>query len=183
MANLGSWFITLSDSASVCTGKKQFGFQMLFESCFAYIANRHFFKASYNSKGYVCHILISSEIIWTSLVAQRLKHLPAMWETWVRSLVREDPLEKEMATHSSILAWRIPWTKEPGRLQSTASQRVRHDWATSLSLSEIILASLVAQMVKRLTAMRETRSSISGLRRYPGEGNVNPLQYSCLENP
>ena len=62
-----------------------------------------------------------------SLVAQRLKHLPAMWETWVRSLVREDPLEKEMATHSSILAWRIPWTKEPGRLQSTASQRVRHD--------------------------------------------------------
>ena len=46
--------------------------------------------------------------IWASLVAQRLKHLPAMWETWVRSLGREDPLEKEMATHSSILAWRIP---------------------------------------------------------------------------
>ena len=51
-----------------------------------------------------------------SLVAQRLKHLPAMWETWVRSLGQEDPLEKEMATHSSILAWRIPWTEEPGRL-------------------------------------------------------------------
>ena len=46
--------------------------------------------------------------IWASLVAQRLKHLPAIWETWVRSLGREDPLEKEMATHSSILAWRIP---------------------------------------------------------------------------
>ena len=52
-------------------------------------------------------------------MAQRLKHLPAMWEAQVRSLGREDPLEKEMATHSSILAWRIPWTEEPGRLQST----------------------------------------------------------------
>ena len=62
-----------------------------------------------------------------SLVAQRLKHLPAMQETWVRSLGREDPLEKEMATHSSILAWRIPWTEEPGGLQSTGLQRVRHD--------------------------------------------------------
>ena len=69
-----------------------------------------------------------------SLVAQRLKHLPAMRETWVRSLGWEDPLEKEMATHSSILAWRIPWTEEPGGLQSTGSQRVGHDWATSLSL-------------------------------------------------
>ena len=56
---------------------------------------------------------------FTSLVVQRLKHLPAMWETWVRSLGREDPLEKEMATHSSILAWRIPWTEELGGLQST----------------------------------------------------------------
>ena len=56
-----------------------------------------------------------------------------MRETRVRSLGREDPLEKEMATHSSILAWRIPWREEPGRLQSMGSQRVRHDWATSLS--------------------------------------------------
>ena len=62
-----------------------------------------------------------------SLVAQRLKCLPAMWETWVRSLDQEDPLEKEMATHSSILAWRIPWMEEPGGLQSMGSQRVRHD--------------------------------------------------------
>ena len=60
-------------------------------------------------------------------MAQRLKHLPAMQETWVQSLGREDPLEKEMATHSSILAWRIPWTEEPGGLQFTGSQRVRHD--------------------------------------------------------
>ena len=62
-----------------------------------------------------------------SLVAQRLKHLPTMWETWVRSLGREDPLEKEMATHSSILAQRIPWMEEPGRLQSMGAQRVGHD--------------------------------------------------------
>ena len=64
---------------------------------------------------------------WASLVAQRLKSLPTMRETWVQSLGREDPLEKEIATHSSILAWRIPWMKEPGGLQSTGSQRVRHD--------------------------------------------------------
>ena len=57
-----------------------------------------------------------------SLVAQRLKRLPAMRETWVWSLGREDPLEKELATHSSILAWRNPWTEEPGRLQSMGSQ-------------------------------------------------------------
>ena len=52
-------------------------------------------------------------------MVQRLKRLPAMWETWVQSLGQEDPLEKEMATHSSILAWRIPWTEELGGLQST----------------------------------------------------------------
>ena len=61
------------------------------------------------------------------MVAQRLKCLPARRETRVQSLGREDPLEKEMATHSTILAWRIPWTEEPGRLQSTGSQRVRHN--------------------------------------------------------
>ena len=72
---------------------------------------------------------------WASLVTQGLKHLPPMRETWVWSLGQEDPLEKEMATCSSILAWRIPWMEEPGRLQSTGSQRVRHDWATSLTHS------------------------------------------------
>ena len=64
-----------------------------------------------------------------------VKNLPAIQETGVRSLGQEDPLEKEMAPHSSTLAWKIPWTEEPGRLQSTGSQRVRHNWATSLSLS------------------------------------------------
>ena len=65
--------------------------------------------------------------VYFSLVAQRLKRLPAMQETWVQSLGREDPLEKEMATHSSILAWRIPWTEEPSGPQSMGLQRVGHD--------------------------------------------------------
>ena len=63
----------------------------------------------------------------TSLVAQTVKRLPTMWETWVQSLGQEDPLEKEMATHSSTLAWKIPWTEEPGTLQSMESQRVGHN--------------------------------------------------------
>ena len=62
-----------------------------------------------------------------SLVAQSVKNMPAMQETWVRFLGREDPLEKEMTTHSCTLAWRSPWTEEPGRLQSIGLQRVRHD--------------------------------------------------------
>ena len=60
-------------------------------------------------------------------MAQLVKNLPAMWETWVRSLGWEDPLEKGKATHSTILAWRIPWTEEPDGLQFMGSQRVRHD--------------------------------------------------------
>ena len=64
-------------------------------------------------------------------VTQMVKSLPAMQETGVQSLGWEDPLEKKMATHSSILAWEIPWTEEAGGLQSTGSQRVGHDWATN----------------------------------------------------
>ena len=64
-----------------------------------------------------------------------VKRLPAMQEIWVWSLGREDPLEKEMATDSSILAWKIQWTEESGRLQPMGSQRVGHEWATSFSLS------------------------------------------------
>ena len=60
-------------------------------------------------------------------MAQMVKHLPAMRETWVRSVGREDPLEKEMVTHSSTLAWKIPWMEESDRLQSMGSQRVGHD--------------------------------------------------------
>ena len=67
-----------------------------------------------------------------SLVTQMVNRLPAMWETRIQSLGQEDPLEKEMATHSNILAWKNPWMEEPGRLQSMGSQRIRHVWATSL---------------------------------------------------
>ena len=63
----------------------------------------------------------------TSLVAQMVKRLPTVWETRVRSLGWEDPLEKAMAPHSSTLAWKIPWTEEPRRLQSMGLQRVGHD--------------------------------------------------------
>ena len=66
----------------------------------------------------------SALIVWASLVAQMVKNLSAMQETWIQSLGREDPLEKEMATHSRTIAWKIPWTEEPGRLQSMGSQRV-----------------------------------------------------------
>ena len=76
----------------------------------------------------------SNLVVRASLVAQMVKHLPAIRETQVQSPGQGDPLEKEMATHSSTLAWKIPWTEEPGRLQPMGSQRVRHHWATSLSL-------------------------------------------------
>ena len=71
------------------------------------------------------------------LVAQKVKRLPAMWEIRVRYLGQEEPLEKEMATHSGTLAWKIPWTEKPGRLQSMGSQRVRHDWATNTFLGHV----------------------------------------------
>ena len=74
--------------------------------------------------GHLLSILLST---WASLVAQTVKHLSAMQETRVQSLGWENPLEKEMATHSSVLAWKIPWTEEPDRLQSMGPQRVGHD--------------------------------------------------------
>ena len=77
-----------------------------------------------------------------SLVAQTVKRLPAMRETQVQSLGQEDPMEKEMATHSSTLAWKIPWAEKPGKLQSMGSQRVRHDWATSLHFLNFEVISL-----------------------------------------
>ena len=68
-------------------------------------------------------------LLWSkvSQVAQTVKNLPAVWEIWVKSLGQEDSLEKGMAAHSSILAWRIPWTEEPGGLQSMGPKRVGHD--------------------------------------------------------
>ena len=85
-------------------------------------------------KADLCFLAMTYENL-PSLVAQTVKRLPAMQVTWVRSLGWEDPLEKEMATYSSILAWKIPWTEEPDRLQSMRSQRVAQDWATSLSFT------------------------------------------------
>jgi len=71
---------------------------------------------------------------WASLVAQMIKSLPAMQEIWVRSLGQEDPLEKGMTIHSSSFAWRIPWTEEPGGLQTMRSKRVGHNWVTNTLL-------------------------------------------------
>ena len=76
-----------------------------------------------------------------------VKNLPGMQGTWVQSLGWKDPLEKEMATHSSILAWWIPWTEEPGGLQSTGLQRVGHDWATSLHFTLGNLSTLLARTI------------------------------------
>ena len=76
---------------------------------------------------FICSDILLQNFWATSLVAQTVKHLPAMRETWVQSLGQEDPLEKEMATHCSTLAWKITWMDEPGRLQSMGSQRVGHD--------------------------------------------------------
>ena len=76
---------------------------------------------------FICSDILLQNFWETSLVAQTVKCLPAMRETWVQSLGQEDPLEKEMATHSSTLAWKIPWMDKPGRLQSMGSQRVGRD--------------------------------------------------------
>ena len=114
-----------------------------------------------------------------SLIAQSVKNLPAVQEIQVWSLGQEDPLEMEMATHSSILAWRIPWTEEPGGLQSMGLQRVWHNLATEHT------AQLVPVVKNPPANAGDARDlgSISGWERSPGGGNAKPLQYSYLENP
>ena len=77
--------------------------------------------------GQIGEKMLFASLLQASLVAQTVKCLPTMWETWVQSLVWEAPLEKEMATHSSTLAWKIPWMEEPGGLQSVGSQSVGQD--------------------------------------------------------
>ena len=128
-----------------------------------------------------------------------------MRETRVRSLGQEDALEKEMATHSSILAWKIPWMGEPDGLQSVGSQRVRQDWSISLidtlQKGSIGCTSVLVWNEHRLSLLlthcdfsdisdgKESAcnagdpGSVPGWRRSPGERNGNPLQYSCLRNP
>ena len=119
-----------------------------------------------------------------------VKNLPSMWETWVPSLSWEEPLEKEMATHSTILAWRIPWTESTvvwwttvhGVAESDTTKRLTH---THTHTHTQYRASQVELVVKNPPANAgdiRDMSSIPGWGRYPGEGNGNPLQYSCLEN-
>ena len=119
-------------------------------------------------------------LCWAFLVTQTVKNLPAMQETQVQSLGQEDPLEKGMAAHSSILAWSFPWTEEPGRIQSMGSQRVRHDWATKHSTWEMSFPG--DSDSKESACNAGGQGSIPGLGRSPGKGNGNPLQYFCLED-
>ena len=116
-------------------------------------------------------------------MAQRLKHLPPIRETRVRSLGQEDPLEKKMVAHSSILAWRIPWMEKPGRLQSTGSQRVGHDWVTSPSLIQSARSGFPSGSDGKESACSAgDPGSIPGSGSSPGEGNGNLLRYPCLKN-
>ena len=94
----------------------------------------------------------------TFLVAQTVKGLSTMRETRVRPLSWENPLEKEMAIHSSTIAWKIPWTEDPGRLQSVGSQGVGHDWANSLSLS---LSYMAFTMLRSEKAMAPHSSTLA----------------------
>ena len=166
-----------------------------------------FFNRSQNNDSFFSH---KSFAPGGPLVAQIVKNVPAMWEIWVRFLGWEDPLEEDTATNSSILAWRIPWTRKSSGIQSMGSQRVGHDWVTTLSLSpHIFYCTLTLQIdiffdhgiilflyqinkrtgfpdgsvVKNPPANTGETGSIPGLERSPGEENGNQLQYSCLENP
>ena len=109
-----------------------------------------------------------------------VKNLPAMWETQVQFPGWEDPLKKGLTIHSSILAWRIPWTEEPGELQSMGLPRVRHDRVTN----DMELPWWLNGKESTCNAgnIQEMWAQFLG-RRSPGEGNGNSLQYSCLENP
>ena len=139
----------------------------------------------------------ATSIYWalTSLVAQMVKRLPAMQETWVQSLGWEDALEKEMTTHSSTLAWKIPWTEEPGKLQSYG---VAKSWTQlnnfTFTFFHYARALLIINSTTTLyfhggSDSKESAHNagdpglILGSGRSPGGGNGNPLQYSCLENP
>ena len=125
---------------------------------------------------------------WTSLVAQMVKRLPTMQETWVLSLGREDPLEMEMATHSSTLAWKIPWMEERGRLQSMGLQRVAHDWATSLGLGLgvnllILWNLLVTTAYLTLTNTEWNTVSWSVLQTWSNSLEGNLSIYNFLSSP
>ena len=156
------------------------------------------------STSYVCsscniHCIVYE---WASQAVQRWRICLPVQEMQVQSLDWEDPLAEEMETHSSILAWKIPWIKEPGSLQSIGPQRARHNWVTEhvcivyiiqlyiilhyIIYINIIRASQVVLMVRNLPAnagdIRDV-GLIPGLGRSPGGGCGNQFQYSYLENP
>ena len=122
--------------------------------------------------------------VGASLVVQRLKRLPAMWETWVRSLGWEDPLEKEMATHSNTLAWRIPGTGKPGWLPSIGLYRVGHDWSdlAAAAAAYTYWGFPSGSYGKEFVYNARDLGSTPGSGKSPGEGNGYPFQSSCLEN-
>ena len=115
-------------------------FILCFSVWYPHVCSLHWCFCFCFTNKFTCTIYLDSTYKWyhavfdfTPLVAQMVKHLPTMQDTWVQSLGQEALLEKELATHSSTLFWKIPWTEEPGMLQSMGSPRVRHDWSTSLS--------------------------------------------------
>ena len=114
----GAWWAAVYGVAQSRTRLKRFSSSS--SSSNSFIRYFHYFKGIWRIKfsSYISSFLFNylKKVTWASLVAQRLKRLPGMRETRVQSLRREDPLEKEMATHSSTLAWKIPWTEEPGRI-------------------------------------------------------------------
>ena len=110
-----------------------------------------------------------------SLVAQRVKRLPAMWETWVWSLGWEDPLEKEMANHSSMHAWRIPWTEEPGRLLSMRSQRLGHDW------SDLAAAAAALRIKGGMQCCHPVAISCNSRRNTSEQGNWKLPSLTCQQ--
>ena len=120
-STIGGWLLSQKRKLEVCFTLRQLCHKLSYFPSVLLRAHSSFLK------------IIPSTL--TSLVAQMVKRLPTIRETWVRPLGWEDPLEKEMATHSSILAWKIPWMEEPDRLQSMGYQRVGHNWATSLTHS------------------------------------------------
>ena len=134
------------------------------------------------------HTLTHTRQSWFQLVvAQMVKHLPTVQETRVQSLGREDPLEKEMVTHSGILAWRIPRTEKPIRLQSIGSQRVRHNWATSPSpycyyLADdvicilVFLMSYVILVMTYLWKVTFCKVTVNKKSRIPGKSTCNRKQ-------
>ena len=143
-----SWWFVMWASFHVSDGHLYVFFGNMFRSS-AHFLIRLFEILLSNDMSSLCILVINTFQIWGLQVFLSrswgcffvlAKHLPTMRETWVQALGREVPLEKEMATHSRIPAWKIPWTEEPSRLQSTGLQRVGHDWATPLHFASLCRA-------------------------------------------